>query len=112
MIKQLTKQEVEFFLQKVKSLGGWPLLSEDWNENNFDWQETLDNMYSIGITDNFLLYANIGSDYNSVSHKNVIRINYHNYCDCFVVNEELKNPTILAYNTYMKSLITKVWWNR
>lgn len=40
----IEKRGIQPLLDLLKSLGGWPLLDPNWNENNFDWLELVANL--------------------------------------------------------------------
>lgn len=43
-------------LDKFDELGGWPLLTTDWNETSFIWQDFIDKMYNLGFVENYLIF--------------------------------------------------------
>lgn len=64
-------------LKKMDELGGWPLLSENWNQDEFDWQEIIDKMYQQGYVKNYLIHSFLSPDPNGINfHYVVIFINH------------------------------------
>lgn len=54
----------------LDSFGGWPVVNGTaWNENGWDWIETIEKMRNIGLTTGYVLSTSIGPNYkNSTMH--------------------------------------------
>lgn len=51
----LNNLDREPLMQQVKALGGWPLMEAAWDENSFEWETFIGEMYKLGYTRNYLI---------------------------------------------------------
>ncbi|XP_044018489.1 neprilysin-2-like isoform X2 [Aphidius gifuensis] len=69
---EIEKQGIEPLLKILEKLGGWPVLDGDnWNENNFDWRDTIYKFRDMGYSVDYFLDFSIGFDLKN-STKRVI----------------------------------------
>lgn len=66
----IEKRGIEPLLELIEELGGWPLLDNKWNENNFDWLELVANLRK--YNNDILIMQYVGPDIQN-SNKNVIQ---------------------------------------
>ena len=93
----------------INKFGGWPVLNPNWNENDFHWQQSLDDFFEHGFTINFLLAMFIDVDKRN-STKNILYVcqplKNSDYNDMYYdfLEEGLVNENIEAYFEYMVEL--------
>ena len=93
----------------IKKFGGWPVLNPNWNENDFHWQQTLDDFFEHGFITNFLLEFFISVDDRNTK-KNIIYVSQplknvdYNEMYYDVLEEGLANEKIESYFEYMVEL--------
>lgn len=64
------KRDKHLFIKDIKKLGGWPVLqNNNWEEDCFDWMETLEKMFKMGYNKNILLTVSSGADFKNTSRK-------------------------------------------
>ncbi|KAG5674892.1 hypothetical protein PVAND_004837 [Polypedilum vanderplanki] len=68
--EQIEKRGIEPLKELLDSLGGWPLLSPNWDEKKFDWLELVANLRR--FNNDILIMQYVGPDINN-SNKNVIQ---------------------------------------
>lgn len=51
----LNRVKADPLMSKFKQLGGWPLMDDNWNEENFEWREFIDRMYQLGYVRNYFI---------------------------------------------------------
>lgn len=61
----------------IHHIGGWPVLeSYFWNENDFDWKNTVFKLRRLGFNENYLLTLDVATEsYNSSQHILAVKIN-------------------------------------
>lgn len=101
-------------LMKVMSqLGGMPILTPNWNESDFNWEQKANEMVDIGFVTDYLIEMSIDVHPENQS-KNIIWIhqpykNFHyNFKYYDFIQEGLDNKVIKAYYDYMVDLTSKL----
>jgi len=96
------------FLKKVKRTGDWPLLTDQWNEENFDWEEMLDRMFQEDFVDNYLIGIYLDVNPNN-SSKHILKIGYPSAYDYWskrsLPKVKPKEVIIESYLQYMKDFM-------
>ncbi|CAO1409759.1 unnamed protein product [Diamesa tonsa] len=96
-------------MQLMKNLGGWPILEQSWNEDEFQWNETSKLFISHGFIEDYLVEMSMSVDVRNNS-KHILRIhqplmNYsYNILYYTFLKEGLTNDKIKAYFEYMLEL--------
>lgn len=109
--KEINLLNHEPLLKVMNQLGGMPILTSNWNETAFIWEEAANEMVNVGFVTDYLVEMTIDVDPRNVS-RNIIWIhqpykNFYynfNYYDFF--QEGLANNKIAAYFEYMIELIS------
>ncbi|KAJ8668437.1 hypothetical protein QAD02_010100, partial [Eretmocerus hayati] len=66
---RINKNSNDEFRKLTKKLGGWPVLEKTWNQNNFDWRETIYRLSENGLPHNYLLNVNFKPDVRFVNRR-------------------------------------------
>lgn len=66
MIEQLGLKPIEDVLN---SLGGWPVMSANWNEDAWSWQKTVKDLETKGFASNFIFELGLGADQKNSSKR-------------------------------------------
>lgn len=63
---------LEPFKNILKSIGGWPAIEGDnWNEDQWDWIQSVQKMRNLGLTTNYLFAASVGAHLKNSSRRSL-----------------------------------------
>ncbi|CAO1430048.1 unnamed protein product [Diamesa tonsa] len=101
----------------INKIGSWPILNQNWNDNDFHWQKTLDEFYEHGFNTNYLLELSVYVDDRDAT-KNIIYVsqpwlnNEYNEMYYDFLQEGIANEKIKAYYEYMVELTSVLGANK
>lgn len=81
-----TIEELE--LKPIKELlnefGGWPVTTNDWNNESWSWQKTVKDLETIGFQSNFLFELSVGANQKNTSSR-ILGVKYFKFISrsCF-----------------------------
>ena len=93
----------------MNKFGSWPILNQNWNENEFQWQKTLDDFFEQGFNTDYLLEFYVVVDERDTTKK-IVQVSQpwvnDEYNDLYydILQEGLANEKIKAYYEYMVEL--------
>ncbi|XP_008552123.1 neprilysin-2 [Microplitis demolitor] len=98
----IEKDGLSPLLSKLNKLGGWPVLQGNkWNEDTFNWTNSLYLLRDMGYSVEYLFGFEIESDYKNNTRK-IININLPELAfDSELLSSELENKLINEYKKYM-----------
>lgn len=85
----IEQQGLDPLLNILRNLGGWPLLEGDqWNENEFNWMESVYKFRQMGYSVDYFIDFSIGVDLKNSTKRTIdVRIQRYPYRNfCVVIN--------------------------
>ena len=96
-------------MKLIEQLGGWPVLNENWNADEFQWSQTTDSIFNRGFINDYLVQMSMVVDVRNNSrnilrvHQPLVNLSYNHLYYAFL-KEGLANDKIKAYFEYMLEL--------
>ncbi|CAO1411663.1 unnamed protein product [Diamesa serratosioi] len=96
-------------MKVIEKVGGWPILDQNWKEEEFRWSQTTDSLLDHGFVNDYLVEMSMRVDGRNKS-KQILRIHQpfinYSYNDLYYdfLQEGLANDKIEAYFEYMMEL--------
>ncbi|XP_058793376.1 neprilysin-2-like isoform X2 [Phymastichus coffea] len=108
----IEEQGLEPIIDVLEKLGGWPVLLDDWNENTFDWKDSVYRNRIIGYSVDYFISFDIDVDSKNSSKRIITLDQTWLSLPREYLSKGLENEVVKAYYNYMVDIAVILGGNR